>query len=206
MRPSRLRTATAALCVAALATLTAACGSSDSSGSSERAGESASGTPNAPDASPDAGEPEAGKPDSGESGGEVPQELDFTATTLQGAQFRGSSLAGQDAVLWFWAPWCTVCAGEAGHVREAAAEYGDDVVFVGVPGKGEQAEMDRFVETHQLDGFQHAVDADGSLWSRFSVAAQPATAFVDDSGTVEVVPGAMSADDLKQRVAELAEQ
>ncbi|MCZ7432444.1 redoxin domain-containing protein [Streptomyces sp. WMMC1477] len=196
---ARLRTtAAAAACVVALATLTAACGDDGDGGTGPAATDGASGR--------DTAEKDPGA-DAGGDGGEdgtVPKELRFTATTLDGSGFDGASLAGESAVFWFWAPWCTVCAAEAPHVKEAAEEYGEDVTFVGVPGKGGTADMEKFVSAHQLDGFQHAVDADGTVWSRFGVAAQPALAFVDKTGKVEVVPGTMSADQLSQRVAELA--
>ncbi len=35
----------------------------------------------------------------------VPEILDFEATLLSGGTLEGSSLAGQDLALWFWAPW-----------------------------------------------------------------------------------------------------
>ncbi len=41
---------------------------------------------------------------SGDSGGDV-QPLALTAATTDGGQFEFGSLEGQDAVLWFWAPW-----------------------------------------------------------------------------------------------------
>lgn len=36
---------------------------------------------------------------------EVPQELRFTAPRLGGGIIRGAAHAGQDLVMWFWAPW-----------------------------------------------------------------------------------------------------
>ncbi|PZS23467.1 MAG: thiol:disulfide interchange protein, partial [Pseudonocardiales bacterium] len=48
------------------------------------------------------------------------QQLQFTATTLQGTKFAGQSLAGKPTVLWFWAPWCAVCQHEAPSVAKAA--------------------------------------------------------------------------------------
>lgn len=32
-------------------------------------------------------------------------ELDFVADTLGGGQLDGTSLAGTDTIVWFWAPW-----------------------------------------------------------------------------------------------------
>ena len=46
-------------------------------------------------------------------------------------------LEGTDAVLWFWAPWCTVCRAEAPDVAETAEAYEDeDMALVGVAGGG----------------------------------------------------------------------
>ena len=37
--------------------------------------------------------------------GQVPRELEFTAPRLGGGTIRGATFAGQDLVVWFWAPW-----------------------------------------------------------------------------------------------------
>lgn len=39
------------------------------------------------------------------TGAAVPDILDFTAETVRGEQVAGADYAGQDVVLWFWAPW-----------------------------------------------------------------------------------------------------
>jgi hypothetical protein len=36
---------------------------------------------------------------------DVPEELRFTAPSLNGGTIRGADLAGNDLVIWFWAPW-----------------------------------------------------------------------------------------------------
>jgi hypothetical protein len=36
---------------------------------------------------------------------EVPHELQFTVPRLGGGTVRGADFAGQDLVMWFWAPW-----------------------------------------------------------------------------------------------------
>ena len=37
--------------------------------------------------------------------GQLPRELAFTAPRLGGGTIRGATYAGQDLVVWFWAPW-----------------------------------------------------------------------------------------------------
>ncbi|MEU9599841.1 redoxin domain-containing protein [Streptomyces sp. NPDC048109] len=123
----------------------------------------------------------------------IPPELKFTTTTVDGETFEGTSLAGKDAVLWFWAPWCSVCRSEAPVIAKAAAKWGDTVTFVGVPGQARTADMEQFITDTGLDGFPHAIDTDGSLWSGFGVPTQPAVAFVNDDGTVKVGLGPVGA-------------
>ncbi|MEO8328807.1 MAG: redoxin domain-containing protein [Candidatus Nanopelagicales bacterium] len=132
----------------------------------------------------------------------VAEELNFTAQTLEGASFDGTELAGRDAVFWFWAPWCTECRREAPFVAQSQADN-SDVVFVGVAGLGEVADMRAFVDDYEVGAFEHLVDPDGSLWQRFGVVQQPAYAFVDDMGSVEVYRGALGEDGLAERVGNL---
>src|SRR3712207_5182699 len=50
----------------------------------------------------------------------VPEQLNFSAKTVDGQEFSGASLAGKPALLWFWAPWCPKCQAEAPTIAEAA--------------------------------------------------------------------------------------
>ncbi|PPK94634.1 thiol-disulfide isomerase/thioredoxin [Kineococcus xinjiangensis] len=134
---------------------------------------------------------------------DAPELLRFTAATTAGERFDASELAGRDAVLWFWAPWCTQCQFEAEHFAAAQAAHADDVAFAGVAGLAPVADMEGFVEQGGVGAFPHLVDADGSLWQRFGVTAQPAHAFIDDSGEVEIVRGLLGAKQLEEKIAEL---
>lgn len=129
-------------------------------------------------------------------------ELEFTAETVVGDSFEGTALADRDVVLWFWAPWCTECRREAPYVAETQAENAD-VTFVGVAGLSETDDMLTFVEDYDVSAFEHLNDVDGSLWQRFDVVRQPAYAFIDDTGTIEVVRGALGEDGIAERVADL---
>ena len=151
------------------------------------------------------GEPTPSKPTVKSSAPEtVPKQLRFTAKTVDGDTFNGTSLAGRNAVLWFWAPWCTECRREAPHVA-AAQKANPEVVFVGVAGLGERSAMADFVRDYRVGAFTHLADLDGSLWQRFGVVQQPAYAFIDESGSVEVVRGELGESGLNQRIAALTQ-
>lgn len=136
--------------------------------------------------------------------GEAATALDFSAPTLAGERLDVSTLAGEPVVLWFWAPWCTICRTEAPEVAQVAQELADDVTVLGVAGRGPTADMRAFVEDTGTGDLQHLVDADGSLWQRFAVVTQPAYAFVSPEGEVELFAGGLGADELRTRVAALS--
>ena len=108
-----------------------------------------------------------------------------------------------DAVIWFWAPWCTICRGEAPEVAKIAARYADRVPVIGVPGRGGLADMHEFVTDTGTGSITHLADLDGDVWSAFGVYGQPAYALIDDSGDVEIFVGGMGGDALAARIDEL---
>jgi thiol-disulfide isomerase/thioredoxin len=133
----------------------------------------------------------------------VPEQLQFTAKTVDGKDFSGQSLVGKPAVLWFWAPWCPICRGEAPTVARVA-HSNPAVAFVGVAARDQLPAMRQFVDQYQMGSFPQLADLDGSVWQRFGVTAQPAYAFVTASGAVDVVEGTLSEQQLIQRINQLA--
>jgi len=130
---------------------------------------------------------------------EVPEQLDFTATTVDGATFDGAEVAGQDTLFYFWAPWCTICRATAPGLAEFAAER-DDVRLVTVGGSSSNVdEMADFVADVGLGDFPNVADTTGEIWTRFGVTYQYTYVFVDDSGSVEVVTGPLDKDELTTR-------
>ncbi len=142
-------------------------------------------------------------PGSSSASGAGNQATAFSATTLKGKPFASADLQGRPTVLWFWAPWCTICRAEAPDVAKAVADLGSDVTVLGVPGRGEEPAMRAFVEDTGVGGFEHVVDATGEIWSAFGVFAQPAFAFIDADGNAEVVSGSLSREELQSRARAL---
>lgn len=134
----------------------------------------------------------------------VPEQLKFTAKTVDGKDFSGESLAGRPAVLWFWAPWCPNCRGEAPGVAQTVGAVGETVTFVGVAARDGVPAMRKFVDQYKLGDFTHLADTDLAIWKRFGVVEQPAYAFITKDGTVEVVTARVSKDDLMRRAQALA--
>ncbi|HEV2782231.1 MAG TPA: redoxin domain-containing protein [Actinophytocola sp.] len=134
----------------------------------------------------------------------VAEQLRFTAKTVDGKDFSGQSLAGKAAVLWFWAPWCPRCQGEAPQIAAAAQETAGSVQFVGVAARDEVPAMREFVDRFGLGSFPHLADTDLAVWKRFGVVEQPAYAFVKADGTIETVTKQLYRDDLRDKVRALA--
>jgi peroxiredoxin len=119
----------------------------------------------------------------------VPAVLDFRATTVDGTAFSGADLAGHRTVLWFWAPWCTVCARAAADVKRDAAALGPDVRVVGVAGlSSDAAGMRGFVDRGGLQSMTHLADTGGDLYARFGVTQQDTFVLIRPDGTVSRHP------------------
>ncbi|MCY9785249.1 redoxin domain-containing protein [Nocardiopsis sp. EMB25] len=145
-------------------------------------------------------EPETGSGTTNGQEGTQETAFEFETRTLEGEAFEGEELRGEPVVLWFWAPWCVVCRSEAPGVVEAADRFDGQVEFVGVAGRGEVGEMRQFTADTSTDGLRHIVDADGTVWSGFGVASQPAFAFLRPDGTFTTVTGTLAEDDLDEHV------
>lgn len=123
--------------------------------------------------------------------------------TVGGSRFDAAALAGHPVVLWFWAPWCAICRGEAHAVTKLAGEYADRVSFVGVAGQGSVADMSAFIAQTHAGTIPQLADVNAVLWKRFAVSAQPAFAFITASGRTNLVVGSLDEQTLTARLTEL---
>ncbi|MDQ7909656.1 redoxin domain-containing protein [Phytohabitans sp. ZYX-F-186] len=154
---------------------------------------------------PAAGQPAAAgqEPAAERKAGPVPATLKFTGTTLDGKAFDAASLAGRPTVLWFWAPWCATCFGQAASVSDMQAEFGGKVNLLGVAGLGDAKEMAEFVADGQVGNVTHLNDQAGAVWKKFQIAEQSTYVFLDQDGKV-LSKGWMDSIDFEGKVAELA--
>ncbi len=96
------------------------------------------------------------------------------------------------------------CRNEAPAVAEVQAQLGDDVVFLGLPSRSDDVQsMVDFVEETGVGNFDHLIDADGTIWQELVVTDQPAFAFVNDNGEIDVTIGALGEEELTARIQEL---
>jgi thiol-disulfide isomerase/thioredoxin len=129
----------------------------------------------------------AGCGQSGGGDGAAPQpvDLEFTVPTVDGGTFHGTQLSGRPAVLWFWAPWCVICAGQAPQVTALAADYSGQVTVVGVAGLDDSvAAMQRFIDLTEVGDLTHLADREGVVWQRFDITSQSSFAVLDADGAV----------------------
>jgi thiol-disulfide isomerase/thioredoxin len=132
----------------------------------------------------------------------VPASLKFTGTTLDGKPFDGASMAGRPVVLWFWAPWCATCAGEAPTVADLATTFKGKVSVLGVAGMGPEKDMHQFVTDGEVGHITHLSDNAGVVWKRFGITEQSLYVLIDRNGKV-VSKGWLDSLQLPERVAKL---
>lgn len=117
--------------------------------------------------------------------------LGFHATTVAGAAFDASTLKGRPVALWFWAPWCTICRGEAPTVAKVAAAFDGRVTVIGVAGLGTVADMTAFVAETHTGAFTHLADTTGAIWREFGVVSQPSFVFIRPDGQADLYVGSL---------------
>ena len=128
----------------------------------------------------------------------------FSSTTLDGQSVTQANFEGKPTIMWFWAPWCSVCRVEAPTLAKVADQLDGIVDVIGVAALGSVDEMNTFVSDTGIENFSQLADPDAEVWSVFGVASQPAFAFISADGTVEVVQGSIDEDEILERAATLS--
>jgi hypothetical protein len=83
------------------------------------------------------------------------------------------------------------------------AKYDDQVRFVGVAGRDELEPIQDFVVNLDVGSFPHVVDDELEIWGAYGVRSQPAFAFINDDGTVDVRAGSLGVDGLTEGIETL---
>lgn len=174
MSPGVRRRSSSIAATIAVALLVAGCGAEDEPAASVSPSTPAVATPTP---TPTPAQP---TPTKGGEPAVVPAVLEFTGRTVDGASFRGSTVAGKPVVLWFWAPWCAVCRSQAPEVESLVSRYGDDLAVIGVGSLDSGSAIAGFAD--DVRGPVHLSDPDGALWKRFRISQQSSFVVLDASG------------------------
>jgi peroxiredoxin len=108
----------------------------------------------------------------------------LTVTRLDGSgevELTQATAPGTPTLLWFWAPWCSVCNGEAAEIQQLAAETDAfDVVAIG--GRDELANAPAFVERHGMTAPTMLFDETMQVWEHYRIPGQPGAILLDTDG------------------------
>lgn len=108
----------------------------------------------------------------------------LTVTRMEdGTPYELTQLAGADkpTLLWFWAPWCTICNGEAPKIQQLSLETDAfDVVAIG--GRDDIANGPEFVDRHGLTGPTLLFDETMQVWEHYRLPGQPGAILLDREG------------------------
>lgn len=133
------------------------------------------------------------------SGGDSVSTVEFTAA--DGSSHTLEEMEGTPVVLNMWATWCKPCVKEMPAFDEVAAGT-DAVRIIGVNVADEAADAEAFAQELGVT-YEQFTDPSGELSDVFEVTGLPATAFIDaDGNVVEVHAGALTADELRDAIAE----
>lgn len=183
MRAGRNRAVLTALLLASTLAV-AGCGAEESKPASAQKPDKAAGDAKPDDSGKDAGDKDAPE---GVAPGEkapdgTPASLQFASTTVDGKAFKGGTLAKKPAVLWFWAPWCGTCQGQAAQTAKLADKYKGKVNFVGVAGLDKTKPIRGFISSQKVGNFPHLNDQKGSVWKKFGITQQSSYVMLDKNG------------------------
>ena len=107
------------------------------------------------------------------------------------------------AIVNVWASWCLPCRAEAPLLREAHAEFGDQIAFVGIDYYDNQRGARLFLDEFDLP-FTHYFDPEGATIAEFGGIGVPRTYFFAAGGElVTVHNGAIDEQTLALQIDEL---
>ena len=100
------------------------------------------------------------------------------------SEYELTQLAEADTptLLWFWAPWCTVCNGEASKIQQLAEQTEGELDIVAIGGRDELANAPEFVQRHAMTAPTMLFDESMQVWEHYRIPGQPAAILLDREG------------------------
>ena len=110
---------------------------------------------------------------------------DFTATDVNGNEFRLSSLKGKYVVLDFWGSWCKWCIKGFPDMKEAYAELkGKNVEFVGIACKDQPDKWRKTVADNELPWINVVNEKNPDITQIYFVKGYPTKIIIDPQGII----------------------
>jgi len=134
----------------------------------------------------------------------VGKPLDLSGETTDGRKLSLSQFRGTPVLVHYWATWCEPCKVDIARIRELQARYGSrKLAVVGIALDGDQAALDRFLQTSPLPWPQlhEPAGLDGRLAEELGILTLPTMLLLDAEGTV--VDRNVIVTDLEKRLTEV---
>ena len=120
-------------------------------------------------------------------GSDEPDETAVPALTVtrldDGGEYELAQLNSSDkpTLLWFWAPWCPICGGEAPKIQQLAAQD-QTLNVVAIGGRDDLANGPEFVSRHGLTAPTLLFDETMQVWEHYGIPGQPGAVLLDTEG------------------------
>jgi thiol-disulfide isomerase/thioredoxin len=101
-----------------------------------------------------------------------------------GEDFQLASLAqaSKPTLLWFWAPWCSVCNAEAPTIEALASKAGEELDVIAIGGRDDVENAAPFIAQHGLGSTTLLFDESMRVWERYRIVGQPGAILLDTDG------------------------
>lgn len=106
------------------------------------------------------------------------QRLDGSGTF----RLRDLTRSAEPTLLWFWAPWCEVCNGEAPRIEAMALKARGELRVVAIGGRDDAGPGREFVERHALTTPTVLFDEPMAAWNAYGFTGQPHAILLDRDG------------------------
>lgn len=139
-----------------------------------------------------------------EADSSLPPAPEVSLNLLDGTPFTGSEIwEERPVVLFFFASWCTACAGLQPGLVELAQRYQDRVVFVGIAGEDKEEALATYLEEHEVP-YPVAIDERLTVWRSYGVREPPHPVVVSRGGrVVKGWPGGVSIETIEEILKDL---